>query len=93
MGNPFERLTNKVVVLFLKTLSSNKNTLVVMNYFRKFSEAFALPNQETILAKILVREFVSQSGKRPEFRSNNVPEHVQIARNLQDKNNCITPEV
>ena len=42
---------------------NNRFILIAANYFSKWVEAYALPNQEaTIVAKVLVKEFVAWIG-------------------------------
>ena len=55
VGAPFERITLDVAGPFPEIVSGNKYILVVMDYFSKWPEVFAILNQEaTTIADKLV---------------------------------------
>ena len=48
---------------FPETESGNRHLLVVMDYFTKWPEAYALPNQEALtVTNVLASEFVPRHG-------------------------------
>lgn len=49
VGSPIER----VAIAVADSLDINRYFVVVMEYFRKWVEAYALPNQETVVEKPL----------------------------------------
>jgi hypothetical protein len=58
MGAPFERIAIDVVGPFPKSSQGNRYLLVAMDYFTKWLEAYAIPNQEaSTIAKALVTNF------------------------------------
>ena len=62
-GVPMERVCIDLVGPFPESIHGNKYALVVTDYFTKFVEIFALPNQEaTSVATVLVKEFFSRYG-------------------------------
>ena len=70
VGLPFERIAIDVAGPFPETDLGNKYILVVMDYFSKWPEAFALPNQEaTTISRTLVNEVFSRFGVPLELHS------------------------
>ncbi|KAL5009890.1 hypothetical protein ScPMuIL_012195, partial [Solemya velum] len=62
-GYPFSRIAKDILGPLPITESSNRYILVVQDYFTKFVEAFAVPNQEVrTIAKKLVDEVFCQYG-------------------------------
>ena len=58
-GRPFERIAVDLMGLFTETEQGNKQMMVVSDYFTRWSEAYAIPNQDTVkVARKLVEEFV-----------------------------------
>ncbi|KAK3742155.1 hypothetical protein QZH41_007827 [Actinostola sp. cb2023] len=63
VGAPLERVALDVLGPLPESESSNKYILVVSDYFSKWTEAYAIPNQEAVtVAKRVVDEFVSRFG-------------------------------
>ena len=61
VASPMERLA--VDVMGPLPESGNKYLLIAMDYFSKWPEAYALPNQEaTMVAEVLVKELVCRFG-------------------------------
>ncbi|KAK9874212.1 hypothetical protein WA026_002568 [Henosepilachna vigintioctopunctata] len=70
VGLPFERIAVDVAGPFPTTNDGNKYILVAMDYFSKWPEAYALPNQETqTIARTLVDQFISRYGVPLELHS------------------------
>ncbi|POS82770.1 hypothetical protein EPUL_005785, partial [Erysiphe pulchra] len=70
VGAPFERIAIDVAGPFPVTENGNKFILVVMDYFSKWVEAYALPNQEAVtIADVIVKELVSRFGVPNELHS------------------------
>lgn len=70
VGAPFERIAIDIAGPFPVTDHGNKYILVAMDYFSKWVEAYALPNQEAItVADVLVKEFISRFGVPMELHS------------------------
>ena len=62
-GYPLERMAVDVLGPFPATETGNKYVLVVGDYFTKWTEAYAVPNQEAkTLARKIVDEFVCRFG-------------------------------
>ncbi|KAK3735802.1 hypothetical protein QZH41_007422 [Actinostola sp. cb2023] len=61
VGAPLERVALDVLGPLPESESSNKYIMVVADYFSKWTEAYAIPNQEAV-AKRVVDEFVSRFG-------------------------------
>jgi transposase InsO family protein len=79
VGSPFERIAVDVLGPLPQSDVGNKYIFVVMDYFTKWVEAYAVPNQEaTTLADILVGEFVSRFGVPLEL-------HSDQGRNFESK--------
>jgi len=58
---PFERVAVDVVGPFPETTKGNKVLVVFIDHFTKWSEAFAVPNQEAkTIARLLVTEIISR---------------------------------
>jgi hypothetical protein len=65
-----ERVTVDVVGPLPVLENGNKYILIAMDYFTKWPEAYALPNQEAeTVAKVLVDQFVSRFGTPVELHS------------------------
>ena len=77
VGAPMERIAMDIMGPLPMTRQGNKYLLVAMDYFTKWPEAYALPNQEaTTVASVLVREFISRSGTPLEL-------HTDQGRNFE----------
>ena len=62
-GRPMQRIALDIQVGFPVTDGGNRCILVVSDYFTRWAEAYALPNQEaTTVARKLVDEFVCRHG-------------------------------
>ncbi|XP_070573798.1 protein NYNRIN-like [Ptychodera flava] len=58
VGGPMERVALDVVGPFPESQNGNHKILVIGDYFTKWIEAFAIPNEEaTTVARVLVNEF------------------------------------
>ena len=65
-----ERVAVDVIGPFPETENGNKYILIAIDYFSKWPEAYALPNQEAVtLAKIIVSQFFSRFGVPAELHS------------------------
>ena len=65
-----ERVAVDVIGSFPETENGNKYILIAIDYFSKWPEAYALPNQEAVtLAKIIVSQFFSRFGVPAELHS------------------------
>ena len=63
VGAPLERVALDILGPLPESEKSNKYILVVADYYTKWTEAYAIPNQEAeTVAKIVVDEFVSRFG-------------------------------
>ncbi|KAI5753631.1 hypothetical protein M8J77_001985 [Diaphorina citri] len=70
VGAPFERIAMDVAGPFPETNNGNRYILVIMDYFSKWPEAFAIPNQEaTTVADCLINHWVSRFGVPLELHS------------------------
>ncbi|KAI5743998.1 hypothetical protein M8J77_024652 [Diaphorina citri] len=70
VGAPFERIAIDVAGPFPETNNGNRYILVIMDYFSKWPEAFAIPNQEaTTVADCLINHWVSRFGVPLELHS------------------------
>lgn len=63
VSRPFERVALDILGPLPLTGDKNKYILVIGDYFSKWTEAVALPNQEAVsIAKVLVQEWVCRFG-------------------------------
>ena len=63
VGEPLERIAIDILGPLPKTRRGNRFVVVIADYFTKWAEAFALPDQEAItVAKVVVEEFVCRFG-------------------------------
>jgi hypothetical protein len=70
VGSPFERIAIDVAGPFPESDQGNKYIVVVMDYFSKWAEAYALPNQEAAtVADVLVKEWICRFGVPLELHS------------------------
>ena len=70
MGAPMERIAVDITGPLPVTASGNRYILVAMDYFTKWPEAYAIPNQEaTTVARKLVDEFFTRFGMPNELHS------------------------
>ena len=62
-GFPFERIAMDIMSPLSKTGRGNKYILVVSDYFTKWLEAFAIPDQSaTTVARVLIKDIYSRYG-------------------------------
>ena len=97
---PLERIALDIMGPMPMTESGNKYILVVGDYFTKWKESFAFPNQEAkTIAEKLVKEVISRYGA-PEricsdqgrnFQTPAVPGNVFVVQNGQDQNLSVPP--
>ena len=70
VGVPFERIAIDVAGPFPRSNLGNKYVLVAMDYFTKWPEAYAIPNQEAItVAQVLVDNMFTRFGVPLELHS------------------------
>ena len=70
VGAPSERVAMDILGPLPESESGNKYLLLVADYFTKWPEAYALPNQEaTTVAEVFVREYVCRFGVPLELHS------------------------
>ncbi|RYA68429.1 hypothetical protein DD592_26820, partial [Enterobacter cloacae complex sp. 2DZ2F20B] len=70
VGAPFERIAIDVAGPFPVTNDGNKFILVASDYFSKWPDAYAIPNQEAVtVAKVLVDNWISRFGVPLELHS------------------------
>ena len=63
VGAPMERIAIDVMGPLPLSEMGNKYVLVISDYFSKWTEAYAMPNQEAeTVARIVVQEFVVRFG-------------------------------
>ena len=76
-----------------ETDTGNKYIMVVGDYFTKWSEAYAIPNQEAkIVAVKLVKEFICRYGAPEKIHSDQVPnERKGAAPASGQQSTCTTP--
>ena len=79
VGAPSERVAMDILGPLPESESGNKYLLLVADYFTKWPEAYALPNQEaTTVAEVFVREYVCRFGVPLEL-------HSDQGRNFESK--------
>ena len=70
VGAPMERVAVDVAGPFPVSASGNRYIIVVIDYFSKWPEAFAVPNQEAVtVARVLVDGFFCRFGMPEELHS------------------------
>jgi len=70
VGSPLERVAVDIVGLFPVTTQGNRFICVVMDYFTKWPEAYALPDHEAeTVAEALVNNFITRFGVPCELHS------------------------
>ena len=63
VGEPMERIAIDILGPLPESNAGNKCIMIVTDYFTRWTEAFALPNQEALtIARALVDEFISRFG-------------------------------
>lgn len=63
VGVPMERVLIDIAGAFPESRAGNKYALIVTDWFTKYVEIYAMPNQEAVtVAKTLVQEFFSRYG-------------------------------
>ena len=63
VGEPMERIAIDILGPLPESNAGNKYIMIVTDYFTRWTEAFALPNQEALtIARALVDEFISRFG-------------------------------
>ena len=73
-GEPLQRIAMDVLGPLPMSYRGNRYILVVEDYFTKWVEAYALPDQEaTTVARTLVNEFVARYGVPLELHSDQGP--------------------
>lgn len=77
VGAPFERIAMDILGKLPTTKSGNNYALVISDYFTKWPEVIAIPNQEAkTIAKVVVKEWISRYGSPLEF-------HTDQGRNFE----------
>ena len=72
-GEPMERVAIDVLGPLPETDRGTKYILIAMDYFSKWPEAYALPNQEAVtIADVLVSQFFTRFGVPTELHSDQV---------------------
>ena len=70
VGQPFERIAIDIAGPFPSTDDGNRYIMVVGDYFTKWVEAYAIPNQDvTTVAKQLVHNFCCRYGAPMEIHT------------------------
>ena len=70
VGAPMERIALDALGSLPQSATGNRYIVMIADYFTKWPEAFAVPNQEaTTVANLLVREFVCCCGVPLEIHS------------------------
>ncbi|KAL3847810.1 hypothetical protein ACJMK2_018702 [Sinanodonta woodiana] len=99
-GSPMDRIALNIMEPLPETSIGNKYILVIGDYFTKWTEAFALPNQDTIaVANVLVEEIICRFGvprqihsdKSTQFESEIFSRNLQITGYRKDQDNCLPP--
>ena len=63
VGSPMERVAIDILGPLPTSVAGNKYLLIASDYFTKWVEAYAMPNQEAVtVADVLVKEFVCRFG-------------------------------
>ena len=63
VGEPMERIAIDILGPLPKSSDGNKYIMIVADYFTKWAEAYAIPNQEAVtIASKLVNEFITRFG-------------------------------
>ena len=71
VGAPLERVALDILGPLPESYRGNKYILITGDYFSKWTEAYAIPNQEaTTVARVLVEEFVARFGIPRQIHSN-----------------------
>lgn len=79
VGVPFERIAIDVAGPFPESTRGNKYVLVAMDYFTKWPEVYAIPNQEaTTISDVLIANWISRFGVPMEL-------HSDQGRNFESK--------
>ena len=101
VGLPMERVAIDVLGP-LPVSESGNHILIAMDYFTKWPEGYALPNQEAeTMAKVLVDQFVSRFGAPAQLHSDQgrnfelqvFTEMCKLLGNRKDENNTLTSSV
>ena len=101
VGSPFERIAVDVARPFPQTEDGNKYIIVVMDYFSKWVEAYALPNQEaSTIAEEIIKQWISRFGTPLElhsdqgknFESNLFQKICQLLNNRKTRTTALHPQ-
>ena len=93
VGQPMERIAIDILGPLPVTNRGNRYALVVCDLFTKWTDAFAIPNQEaTTVVKVMVDEFICRFGtplqihsdQGSSFESQIFQGHVRIISNRQN---------
>ncbi len=93
----FDCVTFDVIVPLPITANDNRFILMMINYFSKWAEAYALSNYKAeTVADYIVKRWIAHHGIPVRIHSDNAPEfrgHVttQLKKMLSIKNTCTTP--
>ena len=102
VGAPLERVVLDILGPLPDLDRGNKYVLIIGDYFSKWTEAYAIPNQEaTTVARVLVEEFVAcfciprqiHSDQGRNFESKVFSRNVQVTGNGQDQNHTPSSSV
>lgn len=70
VGTPFERIAIDIAGPFPKSKAGNRYILVAMDYFSKWPEVYAIPNQEAVtIAEVLFQNWICRYGIPLELHS------------------------